>query len=307
MHILPGDPIRVLYGEKVPEEFIQEVRDELGLNLPISQQYVRYISRFIRGDLGVSLKYRRPVIEKIKEVYPVTLELALGGLFLASVIGIPLGIISALKRGSRIDNVIRGLTLYIYSNPSFWIALLFQLTFGLWLGVFPISGHTPPGFTVKQVTRMLVVDSIIALNPKGLLQSLRHLFLPWMTIGLSGVPFLTRVTRASLIDVIGEDYITTARAKGVQERRIVYVHAMRNALLPIITIIGGSLTWMLGGSVITEQIFAFPGLGGLLMTALQGRDFDMIQGIVSIYAVIVIASNTLVDIIYAAADPRVKF
>lgn len=307
MHILPGDPIRVLYGEKVPEEFINEVRHELGLDLPISQQYVRYISRFIRGDLGVSLKYRRPVIEKIKEVYPVTLELALGGLFFASAIGVPLGIISALKRGTRIDNVIRGLTLYIYSNPSFWIALLFQLTFGLWLGIFPISGHTPPAFTVKQVTRMLTVDSIIALNPRGLFQSLRHLFLPWLTIGLSGVPFLTRVTRASLIDVIGEDYITTARAKGVQERRIVYIHAMRNALLPIITVIGGSLTWMLGGSVITEQIFAFPGLGGLLMTALQGRDFDMIQGIVSIYAVIVIASNTLVDIIYAAADPRVKF
>jgi ABC-type dipeptide/oligopeptide/nickel transport system permease component len=179
--------------------------------------------------------------------------------------------------------------------------------FGLWLGIFPISGHTPPAFRVEKVTGMLVIDSLIALNLKGLIQSLRHLMLPWLTVGISGVPFLTRVTRAALIDVMGEDYITTARAKGVQERRVVYTHAMRNALLPIITVIGGSLTWMLGGSVITETIFSFPGLGGLLMDALQGRDFNMIQGIVTIYAIIVIASNTLVDIIYAAADPRVKF
>ena len=307
MHVLPGDPLRILYGERIEETFLEELRHDLGLDLPISTQYARYLSRFIRGDFGVSLKYRIPVIDKIKEVYPVTLELALGGLLMAVLMGVPLGVLSALNRGSRIDHIVRGFTLYVYSNPSFWVALLFQLVFGLWLGMFPISGHTPPGFRVEKVTGLLVVDSLLAMNFRGLGQSLRMLALPWLTVGLTGVPFLARVTRAALIDVMGEDYITTARAKGVKERRVVYIHAMRNALLPIITVVGGSLTWMLGGSVITEQIFAFPGLGGLLMTALQGRDFDMIQGIVSIYAVIVIFSNTFVDIIYAAADPRVKF
>jgi ABC-type dipeptide/oligopeptide/nickel transport system permease component len=307
MHIIPGDPVRVLYGNELPEEYLEEVRHELGLDRPMYIQYVEYMGKFFRGNLGVSFRYKVPVWRKIVDVYPVTVELTAFALLLSTLMGIPLGIFAALKRDTFFDHAIRGLSLYLYSNPSFFTALLLQIFFGLILGWFPISGRTPLGVHIDRITGMLVLDNLLLGDVDAALQSLRYLFLPSLSIALSSLPMLSRITRASLINVMGEDYINTARATGVPEGGIVYKHALRNALLPVITSVGFSFAWLLGGSTITEQIFGLPGLGSLLITSLTGRDFNLIQGIIGVYAIVVVTLNTFVDIIYAMVDPRVKF
>jgi len=307
MRIIPGDPIRIMYGDEMPEEAIQRIRHEIGLDRPIYVQYLDYMNKFFRGDLGISLEHKTPVIQKIKEAYPVTIELTLGGIFLAVVFGVPLGVLAALKRGGKIDNIIRFFSLYIYSNPSFWLGLIFQLFFGVILSVLPLSGRSPATSTLHRVTGLLILDSILALDFHSLVQSLEYLILPCLTIGITRVPRLCRLSRAALLNELGEDYITTARAKGLPYRTVVYKHGLRNSLLPVITIMGGSFAGLLGGTVITEKIFSLPGLGRLLIDALGGRDFVMIQAIVGIYALVVVLVNTLVDLIYAAVDPRIKF
>lgn len=307
MQVLPGDPIVIMYGEQFPTEFVDQIRQNLGLDRPISEQYLSYLGNLVRGDLGVSLIYKIPVSQKIRQVYPVTLEVAFAGLLFATLIGVPLGVIAAVRRDGIFDQVSRFLMLYIHSNPSFWIALLFQLFFGLYLGWFPISGRSPPSFDLQNITGIHLLDSILLLDYTAFTQSLKYLFLPCLTIAITSIPTLSRLTRASMLNVLGEDYMVTAKAKGIPERVIIFKHGMRNGLLPVITSIGGTFTWLLGGTVIAEKIFALPGLGSLLMGSLLGRDFTMIQGIVAFYAVIVVIMNTLIDIIYALADPRIKY
>ena len=307
MHILPGDPVRIMFGDEMPEEAIQEIRNELGLNRPLFEQYLTYMTNFFRGDLGVSWLFKVPIIDKVTEVYSMTIELTLGALLFGVILGIPLGILSALKRGKKTDNIITVVALYLYSNPSFWIALLFQLLFGVMLGILPISGRSSAMSSLPRVTGLMTVDSILALDFKALIDSLRYLTLPWLTLGLSMMPMKCRITRAAMLNELGEDYIRTAMAKGLPDSLVYYRHAFRNALLPIITTVGASLTALLGGTVIIEKVFSLPGLGRLLLDALQGRDFEMIQGVVGIYVIIVLVTNTVIDLLYAAADPRVKF
>ncbi len=307
MHILPGDPIRIMYGEKFPTFYVEQIRHNLGLDRPLYEQYIMYLSDLAKGNLGVSLVFKIPVLEKVGQVYPTTLELAITALILASALGLPLGIIAAMRRDGIFDHVTRIVTLYIHSNPGFWLALLLQIFFGLMLGIFPISGRTPPGFVLQRITGLNILDSILTLNLTALIQSIKYLFLPCLTIAITSIPTLSRLSRASMLNVLGEDYMVTAKAKGLPNNVITYKHALRNALLPVVTSIGGTFTWLLGGTVIIEKIFSLPGLGSLLMDSLMGRDFLMIQGIVAIYAVIVVVMNTLIDIIYATTDPRVKY
>ena len=307
MQVLPGDPIVIMYGERFPTVYVEQIRHNLGLDRPIYEQYLTYLGKLGRGDLGISLIHKIPVIQKIRQVYPVTLEVALSGLLLATIIGVPMGIIAAVRRDGIFDHVSRVASLYIQSNPGFWIALLFQLFFGLWLGWFPISGRSPPSFDLPKITGLHIIDSILALDFTAFRQTLTYLFLPCLTIGITSIPMLSRLTRAAMLNVLGEDYMVTAKAKGLPQNVIIYKHGMRNALLPVITSIGGTFTWLLGGTVIAEKIFALPGLGSLLMESLLGRDFTMIQGIVAIYALIVVIMNTLIDIVYALADPRVQY
>ncbi|TFH17824.1 ABC transporter permease [Candidatus Bathyarchaeota archaeon] len=307
MQVLPGDPIVIMYGEKFPTVYVDQIRHNLGLDRPIYEQYITYVGKLIRGDLGISLVYKIPVIEKIGQVYPVTLEVAFSGLLFATIVGVPLGIIAAVKRDGLFDQVSRLILLYIHSNPGFWIALLFQLFFGLYLGWFPISGRSPPSFSLQNITGLHIVDSILTLNFTAFRQTIKYLFLPCLTIGLTSLPTLSRLTRAAMLNVLGEDYMVTAKAKGLPDNVIIYKHGMRNGLLPVITSVGGTFTWLLGGTVIAEKIFALPGLGSLLMDSLLGRDFTMIQGIVAMYAIIVVVMNTIIDLIYALADPRIKY
>jgi peptide/nickel transport system permease protein len=307
MRILPGDPVRIMYGEQYPETYVEEIRQTLGLDRPIWIQYLDYLRDLARGDLGTSFMSMVPVEQKIRQHLPLTIELAIGGLSIACIIGLPMGIIAALKKDGSFDHITRLLSLYLHSNPGFWLALLFQLFFGLQLGLLPISGRSPPGFQLERITGLNILDSLITLNFRALRQSIRFLTLPCLTIGITSVPYLSRLARAAMLNVLGEDYVTTARAKGLPNRVITYKHALRNAMLPIITTIGGSMTWLLGGTVIIERIFALPGLGGLLMESLLGRDFVTIQGVVAVYALIVVTMNTIVDIVYAYADPRIKY
>jgi peptide/nickel transport system permease protein len=307
MHILPGDPVTIMFGDRYPTEYIDEIKHAYGLDRPLWDQYVEFLKDLSNFDLGISMVYKVPVIRKVRDVFPTTLEVAVGGLLLAVIMGLPLGILAALKRDSTFDHIARFISLYLHSSPGFWLALLMQLVLGYYLDIVPISGRSPPGFRLTEVTGMYVVDSLLTLNFKAFRQSVRYLLLPWLTIAITTVPYLSRLSRAAMLNVLGEDYITTARAKGLPDRVITYKHALRNALLPVITSVGGSFTALLGGTVITERIFALPGLGGLLMEALTSRDFTMIQGVVAIYAIIVVIMNTLIDIIYAMADPRVKY
>ena len=307
MQVLPGDPIVIMYGEQFPTQYVDEIRHNLGLDRPIYIQYLSYMGKLVKGDLGVSLIFKIPVLEKIRQVYPVTLEVAITGLIIAALVGVPLGIIAAVRRDGIFDHISRIVMLYVQSNPSFWIALLFQLSFGYYLGWFPISGRSPPSFSIPNVTGLHIIDSIIAGDFIALRQTLTYLFLPCLTIAITSIPMLSRLTRAAMLNVLGEDYMVTAKAKGLPQNVIIYKHGMRNGLLPVITSIGGTFTWLLGGTVIAERIFAIPGLGSLLMQSLLGRDFTMIQGIVAIYAIIVVSMNTIIDVVYALADPRVKY
>lgn len=307
MQVLPGDPIVIMYGEKFPTVYVEQIRHNLGLDRPILEQYLSYLGKLVRGDLGISLIHKIPVIVLIKQVYPVTLEVAISGLLLATIVGVPMGIIAAVRRDGLFDHVSRIVSLYIHSNPSFWTALLFQIFFGMMLGWFPISGRSPPSFVLQRITGLHIIDSILALDMTALRQSLRYLFLPTLTIAITSIPTLSRLTRAAMLNVLGEDYMVTAKAKGLPENVIIFKHGMRNGLLPVITSIGGTFTWLLGGTVIAEKIFALPGLGSLLMSSLLGRDFTMIQGIVAFYALIVVIVNTIIDVIYAIADPRIKY
>lgn len=307
MHILPGDPVVIMYGDRYPTKYIDEIRHNLGLDRPIWEQYITYISDISKGDLGVSFVHKVPVVQKVSNVYACTLELAIIGLIFSTLMGLPLGIIAAMRRDSWFDHVSRLVSLYIHSNPGFWVALIFQIIFGLMLGLFPISGRSPPDFWLTPITGLYTLDSILTLNLEAFIQSIRYLSLPVLTIGITSIPYLSRLSRASMINVLGEDYMVTAKAKGLPQWAITYKHALRNALLPVITSVGGQFTALLGGTVIIEKIFSLPGLGSLLMDSLTARDFTMIQGIVAIYAVIVVIMNTLIDIVYAAADPRVKY
>ena len=307
MHVLPGDPVTIMFGDRYPTEYIDEIKHAWGLDRPLWEQYVEFMGDLARLDLGISMIYKVPVIRKVQDVFPTTIEVAVGGLSLAVIMGLPLGVVAALKRDSLFDHVTRFLSLYLHSSPGFWLALLFQLVIGFYLDLLPISGRSPPGFRLTEITGLYTLDSLLTLNFKAFSQSVRYLFLPWLTIGITSVPYLSRLARAAMLNVLGEDYVTTARAKGLPDRVVTYKHALRNALLPVITSVGGSFTGLLGGTVITERIFALPGLGGLLMEALTSRDFTMIQGVVAIYAIIVVTMNTIIDIIYAMADPRVKY
>ena len=307
MQVLPGDPIVIMYGEKFPTVYVDQIRHNLGLDKPILEQYLSYLGKLARGDLGISLIHKIPVSVLIRQVYPVTLEVAITGLLLATIVGVPIGIIAAVRRDGLFDHVSRIVSLYIHSNPSFWVALLFQLFFGLYLGWFPISGRSPPSFDLQNITGIHIIDSILALDFIALRQSLTYLFLPCLTIAITSIPTLSRLTRAAMLNVLGEDYMVTAKAKGLPQNVIIFKHGMRNGLLPVITSIGGTFTWLLGGTVIAEKIFALPGLGSLLMASLLGRDFTMIQGIVAFYALIVVIMNTIIDVIYAMADPRIKY
>ncbi|MDR7419340.1 MAG: ABC transporter permease [Armatimonadota bacterium] len=283
---LTGDPIRLLFGLNVPEEIVQQRRDELGLNRPVAVQYARWLTRAVRGDLGESITTGDRVVAMIRPRLGPTLELTLLALLVTLVVSLPAGVISAVRRNTVLDSLSRLTALFWVSMPTFWLGLLFILVFGVMLGWLPISGRAEEFWSWEGV---------------------RSHILPVLTLGLPPAALFTRLTRSSMLEVIGEEYVRTAHSKGLAERTVIVKHALRNALIPILTLIGLRLPWLFGGAVITETVFAWPGMGRLLVDAVLKRDYPVVQGIVMAMALLVVASSLLIDLLYAYVDPRIRY
>ncbi len=286
LRIVPGDPAGVILGSDATEERRLELRRQLGLEDPLPLQYVNWLSRIARGDLGQSIFLNQPVTSALLERVQPTLLLTLLASFVSIAIGLPTGIIAARWRGSWLDIALMGVAIMGASIPTFWMGLNLILIFAVFLGWFPVAGYEP--------------------LEKGLWESLRYMILPAFTLGLASSALLARITRSMMLDVLGQDYVRTARAKGLAERWVVLRHALKNAFIPILTTIGIIIASLLGGAVITEQIFNLPGIGRLLILAIGRRDFPVVQGTVLVIAAVYVLINLLIDLLYSFLDPRIR-
>ncbi len=280
IHLLPGDPATImLQGSPASAQDIQNLRHQLGLDQPLYLQYVKYVGRVVRGDFGISIHTRRPVLTEIVTVFPATLTLALASMVVAILMGVILGTLAALKHNSWLDTTLMGVSLFGVSMPSFWVGLLLILSFSVWLGWFPSTG----------------------------VGGWKHLVLPALALGTNFSAVTARLVRSNLLEVLRQEYVLTARAKGLSERAVILRHALRNALIPVVTIIGLQFGNLLGGAVVIETVFARQGFGRLAITAILAKDFPLIQGVVLVGAVVYVFVNILVDLSYALIDPRIKF
>jgi len=269
----------------VVQEQILQLRKDLGLDQPIYVQYFHYLYQVFHGNLGISLRTERSVIKEIMDVLPYTTELAIAGIFVSVIIGVPIGVISANRRNTMTDYVAMTFAILGVSMPVFWTGILSTLLFSLYLGWLPAIGGG---------------------DPANLIDRILHLILPSTAIGMAASAITARMTRASMLDVLHQDYIQTARAKGLEELKVLYKHALRNALIPVITVVGLNMGRLLGGTIVTEIVFARPGMGKLLVDAIYARDYPQVQGVVAFFAAMVIIVNLLVDLAYSIADPRVE-
>jgi ABC-type dipeptide/oligopeptide/nickel transport system permease component len=280
MYILPGDPIQLLLsGERVTPERVEELRKAWGLDQPVYIQYFYWISRIIRGDLGVSVVTKQPVSLLILQRLPYTLALMLTAISLSYIIGVLTGIITALKRGSLLDSILSTSSMVCYSIPDFWFGLILMLVFAYYLRLLPVSGY----------------------------EGWHSLILPALSLALPSSAYVMRLTRAEMIEVLGEDYIRTAWAKGLSKRRVLLVHALRNAVIPVVTMFFLDLPWLMGGAVVIETLFALPGMGRLLYVSILRQDYHVVQGIVLIITILTVVCNTLGDVVIAILDPRIRF
>jgi peptide/nickel transport system permease protein len=307
MHVIPGDPVRLMFADTgATEEQMQAMRHALGFDRPLPVQYVNYVFKAIRGDLGESIHFKQPVIQLILERMPATIELTLASLIVALAIAFPVGITSALKRHTFIDYIVMtGATLGI-SLPTFWIGILLIMIVAVNLGWLPGFGRIEYAVHLQRVTGFLTIDSLITWNIPALRSALAHLALPAFSLGTAVATFSTRLIRSSMLEVIGQDYVVTARAKGLRERIIITRHVLRNALIPVVTLIGVQIGGLLGGAVVTETIFAWPGIGRLVIQAIFNRDFLLVQGVVLFFALIRVTINLLTDVLYVRIDPRIS-
>jgi peptide/nickel transport system permease protein len=309
LRVMPGDPVNAMLGGRAPQRVIEEKKHELGLDKPIAIQYVSYIGQLLRGDLGTSMIFQESVGTALGDKLPATLELTLFGLLASLGIGIPLGAAAARRRRSSRDFGIRLYANVVYCIPVFWMGLILQLIFGVWFGIFPIAGRTSPRVLSSTFSwsGFYIIDTLRAGNFAAFGDTLWHLVLPALTLGvvLSGI--FVRLTRANMLDVLKSDYILAARARGIPERRVVYNHGLRNALIPIVTMLGLQFSLLLAGAILTETTFSWPGMGRLLVDRIYLRDYPVIQGVIVVYALCVTFISLAVDLLYAVIDPRVKY
>jgi peptide/nickel transport system permease protein len=287
IHLVPGDPVRVALGTRFDQEIYDRLVARAGLDKPLLEQYFSWLGSAVTGDLGVSFRSGRPVADVVLERLPATITLAFGALFIALVVSIPIGILSAVRSGSKLDYIATAASQVGVSVPDFWAGIMYILLFSLTLSWLPPSGYVS-----------------IFESPW---EWLRHLILPALTVGLISGSILTRFVRSAVLEALNQDYVRTARAKGLPESRIIRKHVLPNAWIPIVTVIGLQLGFLLGGVVVVEVIFAWPGVGRLALTAVQDRDFTVLQGAVLYIAFMFLIINLVVDLLYAYLDPRVKF
>ena len=307
MHLIPGDVAQLLLGDKGTAADLQRLRHQLGLDQPVYVQYVRFLFGAVRGDFGVSLRTRQSAIWEIGQALPVTIELSLAALLFAVAFGLAIGVAAARRPHSLIDTGSMIGVLIGVSMPVFWTGILLLLVFGGILGWLPLGGILDEGLALRRITGLAVVDGVLAGNGSATASALRHLILPAVALGVTSMATIARMARSTMLDVLTLDYVRTARAKGVGERQVVAHHALRNALLPVVTLIGLQLGLLLSGAVLTETIFALPGLGRLAITSVLARDYPVVQGVVIIAACIFVLANLLVDVLYAYLDPRIRY
>jgi len=306
MHLAPGDPVMLLLGDSATPADIAKVRHEWGLDQPLLVQYWQFVSRACVGDFGQSLKFGEPVIKLVFERLPATVELAVVSLLVAMLIAIPIGIYSALKRDSLFDHAGTGVALIGVSLPNFWLGIMLIYFLGGQWNLLPVAGRLEYGIEIKPITRLFLVDSLLTGNLAGFWSALQHLLMPAVTLGTALAAIVTRITRSSILEVMRQDYVTTARAKGLSEGVVVWRHILRNALITVITILGLQLGALLSGSVITETVFSYPGIGDLLIQSIAVRDYRLTQVLILFFGVVYFAVNMLVDVLYTVVDPRIR-
>jgi len=307
LRFLPGDPVEIMLGDtNVTQQQIDALRREMNLDKPLLEQLWLFLAGVARGDLGYSLVKNQPVAKLILDTLPATIELTFFTVLVAIVIALPVGIVSALRAGSWLDRLVLGTTLVGVSMPAFWFGLLLILLFSVELGVLPTSGRIPAGVLVEARTGFMLLDTLLAGDLRAFGAALRHLVLPSVTLGVVFSVVLARVVRSSMVEVMGRDYVTTARSKGLPERVVVIKHALRNALIPALTVTGLQIGELLGGNMIVETIFSWPGLGRLVVSSIFARDYVVVQASVMLYALTYVAVNLVVDVLYTYLNPRIE-
>ena len=307
-HAIPGDPARLIAGQRASHEAVENIRHSHGLDQPLPIQYIRYVRGLLRGDLGESIRNHRPVAQDLKDFFPATLELTLAAMTLCLGVGLPLGVISAVRRNRVSDHLIRFFSVIGVSTPVFWLGLMLLLVFYRDLGWLPGSGRldatmtAPPGFT-----GLFLVDALVAGQWSVFKNALGHIVLPAFCLSYVYLAIVTRIARSSMVAVLGQDYITTARAYGISETVVVLKHALKNSMIPTVTIVGLSIGELLGGAILTETIFAWPGMGKYLVDSVNYLDFPAIMGFTLVVALAYVTLNLAVDLVYAFLNPKIRF
>jgi len=307
IHLAPGDPARTMLGERATQEQLNEIREKYGLDKPVYVQYGIWLNGVLHGDLGRSITTHEHVSKEIMDRFPNTVELAIAAMLFAIVVGGFAGILSASKQYSITDYTFMGIALFGISMPVFWLGIMLMMIFGVWLGWLPIGGRIDLLIPYQRITGFMVIDSIITGNFKALISVLRHLILPAIALGTIPMAMIARVTRSSMLEVLRQDFIRTERAKGLSERAVIYKHAVRNAMVPVVTVIGLNFGLLLAGAILTETVFSWPGLGRLVVEAVYERDYPLVVGSILVFAIIFVFVNLITDIFYKYIDPRIHY
>lgn len=306
MHLFTVDPAEIILGQHATPEQVLVVREALGLNKPIHIQFWDYISNAARGDLGQSVITKTSITEELMKRFPATAELAVTAICIASVLGIILGVVSAVKQNSIFDYGAMVVALLGVSMPIFWLGLMMIIVFSVTLGWLPASGRIGIGFQPEEITGLYLIDSLLGGNMESFWNALKHLAMPAIALGAYSTAIIARMTRATMLETIRQDYVRTARAKGLREPVVVIKHALRNALIPIVTVIGLQMGALLGGAVLTETVFSWPGIGSYIVEGILVSDYPRVQGAVLLIGTIFVMVNLFVDILYCYLDPRIQ-
>ena len=307
IRLIPGDPVEALSGERgMTTERYERLIAQFGLDRPLPVQYLDYVWKAVRGDLGVSTITHEPVFAEFIARFPATIELSACAMLLALLIGLPAGIVAAVKRNTVWDYSVMGASLTGFSMPIFWWGLLLILTFSVTLGWTPVSGRIAIQYDIPAVTGFMLVDALLSGEKGAFRSALSHLVLPAIALGTIPLAVIARMTRSSMLEVLREDYVRTARAKGASSFRVVGIHALRNALIPVVTTIGLQVGTLLAGAILTETIFAWPGIGKWLVEAIHRRDYPAVQGGILLSASVIISVNLIVDVLYGVINPRIR-
>lgn len=306
VHLIPGDPAEMMLGERASEESLRALREQLGLNEPLYVQYGLFLSRLVQGDLGRALRTNEEITVEIMQRFPATVELSLAAILIATMFGMLAGIISATRQYSVFDYASMILSLIGVSMPIFWLGLVLMIIFSLNLGWLPLSGRLSYDIVIEPITHLYVVDSILTGNWAAFKDAVWHLIMPAFTLSTIPMAIIARITRSSMLEVLRQDYIRTARAKGLSLTTVYLKHGLKNAMIPVITVIGLQFGILMGGAILTETIFAWPGIGNWILNAVYARDFNAVQGGTMLVATIFVLINMVVDILYALVNPRIK-